>query len=260
MASPPSSSPIRAEADPREPRVGDSDGARLFPRHSRTPPVDIHDKNNAVYTPAWRPPWQRAEQRSALNRQAAIAAASSSSTDPSVSTDMCADNADRASAEPTLPRAQAACARTNGSWSASARESTGTASREPRLPSPTHTLRANPALPARRIAEPRENASHADSSSAVSSSAISEGEAVPGCDFEAPASSCTPNGGSPAARAANAGSSRSRPRPRTRSRARSRPFNATNFGELHGHTSWELCQLTRFEIPPRTGRKALKGG
>lgn len=115
----------------------------------------------------------------ALDRQAAIAADDSSSTAASVSTDARADNADLASAEPTLPSAQAACARTNGSGSANARESTGTASGEPQLPSPTQTLRANPALPDRRIAEPRENASHSASSSAVSSRAMSEGERVP---------------------------------------------------------------------------------
>jgi hypothetical protein len=92
------------------------------------------------------------------------------------------------------------------------RESTGTASGEPQLPSPTHTLRANPALPDRRIAEPRENASHAASSSAVSSNAMSDGERVPGCDLDAPASSCTPNGASPGPREANAGSEDGRAR------------------------------------------------
>jgi hypothetical protein len=42
-----------------------------------------------------------------------------------------------APAEPTRPSAQAACARTNGSASESAEVSTGTASGDPRLPSPT---------------------------------------------------------------------------------------------------------------------------
>jgi hypothetical protein len=172
----------------------------------------------------------------ALDRQASIAAANSSSTHASVSTDARANNADLASAEPTLPSAQAACARTNSSGSVSARESTGTASGEPQLPSPTHTLRANPTLPERRIAEPRENASHAASSSAVSSNAISDGERVPGCDLDAAASSCTPNGASPGPREANAGSEDGRENLR-----------------VYGHTSWELCRLTGYEIPLNTG-------
>jgi hypothetical protein len=172
----------------------------------------------------------------ALDRQAAIAADNSSSTRASVSTDACADNADLASAEPTLPSAQAACARTSGSGSDIALESTGTASSEPQLPSPTHTLRANPALPERRIAEPRENESHAASSSAVSSSAMSEGERVPGCDLDAPASSCTPNGASPGPREANAGSEDARENLR-----------------VYGQHSWELCRLTGCEIPLSCG-------
>jgi hypothetical protein len=147
------------------------------------------------------------------------------------------DNADLASADPTLPSAQAACARTNGTGSDSARESTGTASREPQLPSPTHTLRANPALPDRRIAEPRENASHAASSSAVSSNAMSDGDAVPGCDRDAPGSSCTPNGGSPGARAANAGSDA-----------------ACEKRIENGHTSWVFYRFTRFRLNLTTGR------
>jgi hypothetical protein len=172
----------------------------------------------------------------ALDRQASVAADNSSSTAASVSTDAAVDNADLASAEPTLPSAQAACARTNGSGSDNALESTGMASGEPQLPSPTHTLRANPVLPERRIAEPRENESHAASSSAVSSSAMSEGERVPGCDLEAPASSCTKNGASPGPREANAGSGDGRENLR-----------------VYGHTSWELCRLTGYEIPLRCG-------
>jgi hypothetical protein len=142
----------------------------------------------------------------AFNRQASSAALSSFSTDTSVSTDNRDDNAARASAERTLPSAQAACARTNGSASPSAAESTGTASKDAQLPSATQMLRANPARPTRRIAEPLENESHAASSSAVSSNAMSDGEAVPGCDLDAPDSSCTPNGDSPGPRAANDGS------------------------------------------------------
>jgi hypothetical protein len=174
----------------------------------------------------------------ALDRQAAIAADNSSSTAASVSTDAAVDSADLASAEPTLPSAQAACARTNGSGSDNARASTATASGEPQLPSPTQTLRANPALPERRIAEPRENESHAASSSAVSSSATSEGERVPGCDLDAPASSCTPNGASPGPRDANAGSEDGRENLR-----------------VYGQTSWQISQPnTRFVIRLRSSR------
>jgi hypothetical protein len=51
------------------------------------------------------------------DRQASIAGDNSSTTDASVSTDTRDDSADLASAEPNLPSAQAACARTNGSAS-----------------------------------------------------------------------------------------------------------------------------------------------
>jgi hypothetical protein len=175
-------------------------------------------------------------RRQPLDRQASIAANNSPNTHASASTDACAANADLASAEPTHPRAQAACARTNGSGSDKALESTGTASGEPQLPSPTHTFRANPALPERRIAEPRENESHATSSSAVSSSAISDGERVPGCDRETPISSCTPSGATPGARAASAGSD-----------------VACEKRIVKGQRSWELCRLTGYEIPLSCG-------
>jgi hypothetical protein len=128
-----------------------------------------------------------------------------------------------ASDESTRPRAQAACARTNGSGSESADVSTGTASGEPQLPSPTQTLRAKPARPARRMAEPLENASQAASSNAVSSSSMSEGDAVPGCEAGEPDSGCTPKGGSPGDRAAYAGSD----------------AGAENLLE-NGHTSWHM--------------------
>jgi hypothetical protein len=172
----------------------------------------------------------------ALGCQASIAADNSSSTAESFSADAAVDSADLASAEPTLPSAQAACARTSGSGSDNARESTGTAAGDHQLPSPTQTLRANPALPERRIAEPRENESHAASSSATSSSAMSDGESVPGCDRDAPGSRCTPNGGSPGARAASAGSD-----------------IAAEKRRVNGHTSWERCRLTGYAIPLNTG-------
>lgn len=143
----------------------------------------------------------------ALNGQGPSAAAISDLTDSSDSADNLDDNAPLASVEPTRPSAQAACPRTNGSGSESADVSTGTAPGDPQLPSPTQTLRAKPARPARRIADPRENESQAASSSAVSSSSMSGGDSVPGCDDEDPGSSCTPKGGSPGAREAYAGSS-----------------------------------------------------
>src|SRR5690625_2420702 len=129
-----------------------------------------------------------------LDGQAARAARSSSSTDLSDSTARRDDNAALASADPTLPSAQAACERTNGSGSESAAESTGTASGDPQLPSPTQTLRAKPARPDRRIGDPLENESQAASSSATSNNSIKSGEAVPGCEVEAPGSDSTPNG------------------------------------------------------------------
>jgi hypothetical protein len=172
----------------------------------------------------------------ALDRQAAIAADNSSSMHASVSADACADNADLASAEPTLPSAQAACARTNGSGSDNALASTGTAFGEPQLPSPTQTLRANPALPDRRIAEQRKNESHASSSSAVSSNSMSDGDAVPGCDLDAPTSSCMPNGASPDPRDPNAGVDDGRENLR-----------------VYGQHSWELCRLTGYAIPLSCG-------
>lgn len=119
--------------------------------------------------------------------------------------------------------------------------STGTASGDPQLPSPTHTLRANPARPARRIADPLENESQAASSSAVSSSSMSDGDSVPGCEDEEPGSGCTPNGGSPGPRKAYAGS-------------------ALGFEKVrvNGHTSWEMYRLPRFVVPLTTGSRTLR--
>jgi hypothetical protein len=118
------------------------------------------------------------------------AAASSALTASSDSTAALDTNAARAAADPTRLSAQAACARTTGSGSDNARASTRTASGDPQLPaatsaslqlpSPTQTLRAKPARPARRMADPLENASQAASSSATSSSSISDGASVPG--------------------------------------------------------------------------------
>jgi hypothetical protein len=93
----------------------------------------------------------------ALDGQGPSAAASSDLTNGSDSTDDLDDNVALASAVPNRPSAQAACARTNGSESESADVST--ASGDPQLPSPTHTLHAEPARRARRMAEPLEKES-----------------------------------------------------------------------------------------------------
>jgi DNA invertase Pin-like site-specific DNA recombinase len=138
----------------------------------------------------------------ALNGQEASASVSSDLTDASDSTASLDETAALASAEPILPSAQAACARTSGSGSDSAGTSAGTASGDPQFPSDTQTLRANPARPARRIADPLENESHAASSSATASNSTSEGASVPGCEGVEPDSGSTPNGGSPGPRAA----------------------------------------------------------
>jgi DNA invertase Pin-like site-specific DNA recombinase len=169
-------------------------------------------------------------------RQESRAAVISSLTPWSVSAESASSNTATAVGDPTLPSAQAECARTSGSASEDPDLSDGTAASSPQLPSATATLRRNPDRPARRKGEPRENASQPESSMDMRS--ISEGDAVPGCHPSA-GSGSTPNGGSPAARAANAGSVGlcSRSRSRLRSRSRSRPFKATNFGPFHGHTS-----------------------
>ena len=138
----------------------------------------------------------------ALNGQEASASVSSDLTDASDSTASLDETAALASAEPIMPSAQAACPRTSGSGSDSAGTSTGTASGDPQFPSDTQTLRANPARPARRIADPLENESHAASSSATASNSTSEGASVPGCEGVEPDSGSTPNGGSPGPRAA----------------------------------------------------------
>jgi hypothetical protein len=142
----------------------------------------------------------------ALDGQGARAAASSALTASSDSTDALDTNASLASAEPTRRSAQAACTRTNASGSKSADVSTGTASGDSQLPSPTQMLRAKPARPARRTAEPLENESYEASSSAISSNSIRDGDSVPGCADEELGPGSTPNGGSPGAREAYAGS------------------------------------------------------
>jgi hypothetical protein len=111
-----------------------------------------------------------------------------------------------ASGEPISPNAHAAAPRTRGSCSESAAANTGTASGEPQLPSATATLRRDPDSPARRTADPRENASQPASSNDMRS--ISDGDSVPGC-HPSEGNGSTPTGGSPGPRAANAGSDES---------------------------------------------------
>ncbi len=176
-----------------------------------------------------------------LGRQLPSAAATSFETDGSDSLAACSSSADAAEIEEIRPSAQAACARTRGSGSDNAEASTGTASTDPQLPSATQTLRAKPARPARRMAEPLENESHAASSSAVSSNAISDGDSVPGREDDEPGAGCTPNGDSPADRAAYAGSA----------------AGAENL-RVKGHTSWLFCRFTRFRIPLTTGRRTTR--
>lgn len=69
-----------------------------------------------------------------------------------------------------------------------------------------------------------------------------DGERVPGCDRDAPASSCTPNGASPGPRAANEGSDEGAEKLR-----------------LKGHTSCLMCRHSIIRIPLQTGRGRSKG-
>ena len=151
-------------------------------------------------------------------------AASTSRTTQASSSEMSTEESSSlAPVPPTRPSAQAACPRTNGSGSASALDSTGIASSDPQFPSETQTLRANPDLPARRMAEPRENDSQASGSSAISSNSMSRGESVPGCQADEPGSDSTPCGTSPGPRAAYDASEAVLEKLR-----------------LNGHTSWQM--------------------
>jgi hypothetical protein len=82
-----------------------------------------------------------------------------------------ARSASRASGEPILPSAQAACARTSGSESPSAAASAGTSSGEPILPSTTAELRFNPLSLARFMGEPLNAAENSDCDMASNSTA-----------------------------------------------------------------------------------------
>jgi hypothetical protein len=163
-------------------------------------------------------------------------------TQGSSSTEALPSSAEKAAADEILPRAHAACPRTNGAGSESASESTGTASDEPQLPSATETFRAMPARPARRIADPRVNDSHASSESAVSSSSVSGGPSVPECEVSATdGSGSTPTGASPGPRAAYEGSE-----------------EASENLQVNGHTSWEVYRLTCYVVPLATGRRTVR--
>jgi len=151
------------------------------------------------------------------------AVSSSSCTQWSSSEETAEESSALAAAPPTRPNAQAACPLTNGAGSASARASTGSASSDPQLPSETQRLRANPARPARRMAEPRENDSQASGSRAISSNPTSFGESVPGCAAISPGSPSTPCGSSPGPRAAYDASEAVLEKLR-----------------LNGHTSWQM--------------------
>src|SRR5690606_17308655 len=153
----------------------------------------------------------------------------------SASADNAVSSAATAEADPTRPSAQAECERTSGSESPSPDVNGGTAASSPQLPSATATFRRNPARPARRSGEPRENASQPDSSMDMRS--ISDGAAVPGC-HASEGNGSTPNGGSPGPRDVNAGSDEGEENLR-----------------LKGHPSWQMSQPnTRLPINGRSSR------
>lgn len=153
------------------------------------------------------------------------AAASSARTTTSSSASKRARRAAAAAGEPILPSAQAECARTSGSGSDSTAASAGTSFSEPTLPSTTAELRRRPRSLARFIGEPL-NAAEDSGCDMASSSSASERESLP----------------ARAGRAANDGSESSR----------------ANLW-LYGHTSWEMCRYTRFEIPLDTGSGVSQG-
>ena len=115
-----------------------------------------------------------------------------------------------------LPSAQAAWPLTSGSSSESAADSAGTAAGSRELPSATATLRKKPRRFVRLIGERRENSTQSAVDIPIQS--INDGVA---------------NSGRPA----SAGS-------------RSSAANDT----FHGHTSWDVCRHTHFQIPLKSGR------
>jgi hypothetical protein len=156
-----------------------------------------------------------------LHRQGPSASVTSDLTSSSVSTNSLDASAALPSAEPIRPRAQAACARTNGSVPERPDVHAGTASGDPQLPSATATFRSSSRRLARFTGEPlkrREN-----SASSIPISSISS----------AP---CTP------CRGQNASSL----------------VIYTNFGLLCGHTSWEFCRFSHFVIPLGIGYRTAR--
>src|SRR5690606_30313759 len=198
-----------------------------------------------------------------IDGQHRSASSSSSRTQPFGSPGSRAESAKRAASPPIRPSAHAACPRTSGSASSSARTSAGTASGAPQFPSATATLRRNPARFARRIADPRENASHAASSIPMRST---RRNSVP-VPVNVPAPAPVPDACRP--------EPESEPEPesdpfRGRGRAGSSPAPAlalalarfsprtptrTNFSEFHGQTSWQMSHPnTRFPISGLSSR------
>jgi hypothetical protein len=119
-----------------------------------------------------------------------------------------------------LPSAQAACPRINGSESQSDCASTGTASGDPQLPNATATFLSNPRRLVRFTGDPLNLRENSSCDSAINSTS-----GVP----------CTPSLGQ------NAFSD----------------VTVENLSEC-GHTSREVCRLSRFLIPLKTGRLTVR--
>lgn len=96
-----------------------------------------------------------------------------------------------ADGSPMRSNAQAACSRTSGSSSSNALTSVDTASREPRLPSATATLRKKPRRLERLIGEPLENSRHPSGDIPISSTG--EGEILSECGASAASESSREN-------------------------------------------------------------------
>jgi len=135
-----------------------------------------------------------------------------------------ASNESRASGDPILPSAHAACSRTEVSSSDRASESAGTADGSATLPRTIAALRLNPRSLARFIGEPLNAAENSDWDVANSSRASED----------APLPEMT-------ARGANSGT-----------------FSSCANLMLNGHTSWEMCRYTHFEIRLSTGGLTLR--
>jgi len=125
-----------------------------------------------------------------------------------------------AAGDPISSRAQVACSRTSGEESENAAVRVGTASSEPQLPNATHTLRSNPERPA-----------------------LSTGESAkkrrnPRPDNDKSRSASATNGGPSSSDLAEYAASE----------------EGTENLRVIGHTSWEVCPPSRYEIPLSGGR------